>query len=138
MMLTIRELHFASLHQTKPPKEMKLIEQAIINAQESPVAAPLHQALMKTEIQSVKSIEIFGFRRDVPRFDQGPQFGDLFGGKSARCSSGRKFFQCGVDIMDFDCLVQIDLAHESSAILFDLDQPKAFQGAKGFPAGTPA
>jgi len=32
--------------------------------------------------------------------------------------------------MDFNRLVQIDLAHEGSAILFDLNQTKIFQGAK--------
>src|SRR5260221_14641238 len=117
---------------------MKLIEKAIILAQEPLVAAPLHQALVKTEIKKVISIEIFGCRRCVHRFDQELQLGNLFGGKSGRGRSGCKFFQCGKDIMDFDPLVQIDLADESSAILFDLDQSKVFQGAKRFPDETTA
>ena len=51
-------------------------------------------------------------------------------GKPARCSSGRKFLQGGVDIVDFNRLVEIDLAHEGAAILLDLEKPHIFQCAK--------
>jgi hypothetical protein len=47
--------------------------------------------LVKTEIERVISIEIFGFRRGIHRFDQGLQFPDLCAGKPARCCSGSKF-----------------------------------------------
>ena len=69
MMIAIRKLHFSPLHQTKASKEVKFIEQTIINAQKSSVAASLHQELMKTEIERVKSVEIFGFGCGVHRFD---------------------------------------------------------------------
>src|SRR6266446_258779 len=138
MMLAIRELHFSSLHQAKAPKEVKFIEQAIINAQKSLVAASLHQALMKTEIERVIAIEIFGFGCGIHRFDQGLQFRDLGAGKPTSGSTSGKFLQRRVDIMDFDRLVQIDLAHEGPAILFDLNQTKIFQGAKRFSNRTTA
>lgn len=83
-MLAIGQLHFSSLHQTKAPKEMKFVEQTIISAQESSVAAPFHQTLVKTEIERVISIEVFNFRSGIHRFHQGLQFRDLCAGKSAR------------------------------------------------------
>src|ERR1700730_13337730 len=70
-MLVIGTLHFATLHQAKTPEEMKFVEQPIINAQKSSVAAALHQALVKAEVESIIPIEIFGFRCAIHRFHQG-------------------------------------------------------------------
>src|ERR1700675_1811563 len=138
MMLAIGKQHFATLYQAKPPEEMKLVQQPSINGQKSSVAATLRQALVKTEVKSVVPIEIFSFRRVIHRFHQPLKFLDLYTGKLARCTPGRKFLQCRVNVMDFNRLLEINLAYVGSTILFDLEETNICQRAKSLSDRTAA
>jgi hypothetical protein len=60
-MLVIGTLHLATLHQAKTPEEVKFIEQPVINGQKSSVAARLHQALVKAEVEGVIPVETILF-----------------------------------------------------------------------------
>src|SRR6516225_6472513 len=132
MVLVIGTLHLATLHQTKTPEEVKLVEQPIINAQKPSVAAGLHQALVKAEVESVIPVEIFRFGCGIHLFHQRLQFLDLCAGNAAGCTSGREFLQGRIDIMDLDGLFEVDLSHEGPAIWFDLEKARLSEGAKRF------
>ena len=85
---------------------------------------------MKKSRQKKENRIEFGCRRGFHRFHQRLQLRDLCAGKPASCTTSREFLQCGVDIMDFNRLVEIDLAYEGSSVLVEFNQTKIVQGAK--------
>jgi len=133
MVLVIGTLHLTTLHQAKTAEEMKLVEQPVIDAQKSLVAAGLHQALVKAEVECVIPLKIFRFGCGIHCFHQRLEFLELCARKAAGCTPGREFLQGGIDIMDFDRLVEIDLSYEGPAIRFDLEKARLGKGAKRFP-----
>jgi len=98
MVLVIGTLHLATLHQAKTPEEVKFVKQPIINARKPSVAASLHQALVKAEVDCLVPVEIFCFGCGIHRFHQRLQFLDLRAGEAAGCTSGREFLQGRIDI----------------------------------------
>ena len=132
MVLVVGTLHLATLHQTKTPEEVKFIEQPAVNARKPSVATDLNQALVEAEVESVIPAEIFRFGCGIHRFHHLLEFFDLCAGEAAGCTSGGKFLQGRVDIVDFNGLVQIDLSHKGPAVRFDLEETRRGEGAKRF------